>query len=41
MKDTIAEYVDMENVKTHDATTLNFGTLFKILMAMLLKDSTV
>jgi hypothetical protein len=39
MKETIAEYVDMVNVKTHDVATLNFGTLFKVLMAMLLKDS--
>jgi len=39
MKQTIAENFDLEKVKTHDDATLNFGTLFKVLTAMLLKDS--
>jgi hypothetical protein len=39
MKQTIAENGDLENVKTHDFATLHFGTLFKVLTAMLFKDS--
>ena len=39
MKQAITENVDLENVKTLDVATLNFGTLFKVLTAMLLKDS--